>query len=673
MTVLEHVDDWIGLGWLSHLDRAFVRFLQDQEPEVDDLVLWAGALVSHQLGRGEVFLDLDKLCRQPGLTLALPNEDDAGQFERDESFAVLPKHHLEHWQSTLSQSLLVGLADGNTPLVLAGKRLYLRRYWQYQQILDQAIQQRLQPIRDTLPAAVQEDIRALFPESKEHPDWQKIACVLALRARFAIITGGPGTGKTTTLTKLLALLIKLANDESGPARKLNILLAAPTGKAAARVSESISNALDRLATPDAIKQLIPQKASTLHRLLGSRHDSRRYLHDRNNPLVADIVIVDEASMIDLEMMASLLDALADSTQLILLGDKDQLASVEAGSVMGDLCHGAENAAYDEQTRAWINPYLDNKLDTTAVAGSAINQQTVMLRYSHRFGEHSGIGQLAKAVNHGEVAEANAILNNAKTYQDLSRLLLSDATDNRLKQLITHSDGKDSTRKGYGYYRDVIKQRPDKTLSKLMSFDYAQDERNPQDTVRPELVEGPDLSSPSDATQYNHWAKQVLDAFDTFQVLCALRRGPWGVEGLNQRIEQWLFADQLPALWYEGRPVMITRNDYNLGLMNGDVGITLKDSTGKLRVAFPSENSGDTVNIRWVSPMRLPDVETAFAITVHKSQGSEFNHVALVLPETKTPVLTRELIYTGITRAKDNFTLLESRAEIFNQAIVATCK
>jgi len=653
MTVLEHVDNWIGLGWLSHLDRAFVRFLQDQEPDVDDLVLWAGALVSHQLGRGEVFLDLEKLCRQPGLTLALPSEDDAGQLEHDESFAVLPTYQLQQWQSTLSQSSLVGLTHGNTPLVLAGKRLYLRRYWQYQQILDQAIQQRLQPIRDTLPAAVQDDIKTLFPESKEHPDWQKIACVLALRARFAIITGGPGTGKTTTLTKLLALLIKLANDESGPAHKLNILLAAPTGKAAARVSESISKALEKLEISDAIKQLIPQKASTLHRLLGSRHDSRRYLHDRNNPLVADIVIVDEASMIDLEMMASLLDALADSTQLILLGDKDQLASVEAGSVMGDLCHGAENAAYDEQTRAWINPYLDNKLDTTAVAGSAINQQTVMLRYSHRFGEHSGIGQLAKAVNHGDVSSANDILSDSITYQDLKHLVLSDVADRRLKQLITHSDGKDSTRQGYGHYRDAIKQRP-------------------QVTVRPELVEGPDHSSPNDAAQYNHWAKQVLDAFDTFQVLCALRRGPWGVEGLNQRIEQWLF-DQLPALWYEGRPVMITRNDYNLGLMNGDVGITLKDSTGKLRVAFPSENSGDTVNIRWVSPMRLPDVETAFAITVHKSQGSEFNHVALVLPETKTPVLTRELIYTGITRAKDNFTLLESRAEIFNQAILATCK
>jgi len=153
------------------------------------------------------------------------------------------------------------------------------------------------------------------------------------------------------------------------------------------------------------------------------------------------------------------------------------------------------------------------------------------------------------------------------------------------------------------------------------------------------------------------------------VLCALRLGPCGVTGLNQRIEQWLLPEQKPTLWYEGRPVMVTRNDYNLGLMNGDIGITLKDSNNKLRVAFPSDDSG----IRWISPMRLPDVETAFAMTVHKSQGSEFNHVAMVLPETRSLVLTRELVYTGITRAKQNFTLLESQKNVFNQAVLATCK
>ena len=646
LSVLESLDKWISLGWLNLMDRAFVRFLLDQDADASDPVLWAGALVSHQLGRGDVYLDLEKLCQQPGLTLAIPGDDD-NLSESDEAlaeFSALSAYNLEQWQAALNNSGLVGSGQGNTPLVLEGNRLYLRRYWQYQQILDQAIQQRLQPIRTDLPAGLQTQLQNLFAsKSPENPDWQKIACLLALRARFAIITGGPGTGKTTTLTKLLALLLKLANDESNNTRKLVILLAAPTGKAAARVSESISKALEKLAVPDDLKQCIPKKASTLHRLLGSRHDSRHYVHHRNNPLVADIVIVDEASMIDLEMMASLLDALPESAQLILLGDKDQLASVEAGSVMGDLCHGGENQAYDEQTRAWIRPYIDEALNEPAAVGSAINQQTVMLRYSHRFGEHSGIGQLAKAVNQGNAEQAQAILKDTARYQDLSRILLTHPADNHLKQLVLANtgvadNGKPNARQGYGYYLDVIQRK-----------------------------------RPTDSSHYNHWAKQVLDAFDTFQVLCALRRGAWGVEGLNQRMEQWLFPKQKPALWYEGRPVMITRNDYNLGLMNGDVGITLKDSTGKLRVAFPSEDSRDDVKIIWISPMRLPDVVAAYAITVHKSQGSEFNHLALILPETRSPVLTRELVYTAITRAKENFTLLESHADVLSLAILATCK
>ena len=646
LSVLKSLDKWISLGWLNLMDRAFVRFLLDQDAEASDPVLWAGALVSHQLGRGEVYLDLEKLCQQPGLTLAIPGDDD-NLSESDEAlaeFSELNAYGLEQWQAALNNSGLVGSGQGNTPLVLEGNRLYLRRYWQYQQILDKAIQQRLQPVRADLPEALQAQLQSLFAsKSPENPDWQKIACLLALRARFAIITGGPGTGKTTTLTKLLALLLKLANDESNNTRKLVILLAAPTGKAAARVSESISKALEKLAVPDDLKQYIPKKASTLHRLLGSRHDSRHYVHHRNNPLVADIVIVDEASMIDLEMMASLLDALPESAQLILLGDKDQLASVEAGSVMGDLCHGAENEAYNEQTRDWIRPYIDEALNEPATVGSEINQQTVMLRYSHRFGEHSGIGQLAKAVNQGDAEQAQAILKDTARYQDLSRILLTHPADNHLKQLVLANagvadSGKPNARQGYGYYLDIIERK-----------------------------------RPTESTHYNHWAKQVLDAFDTFQVLCALRRGAWGVEGLNQRMEQWLFPKQKPALWYEGRPVMITRNDYNLGLMNGDVGITLKDSTGKLRVAFPSEDSRDDVKIIWISPMRLPDVESAYAITVHKSQGSEFNHLALILPETRSPVLTRELIYTAITRAKENFTLLESHADVLGQAILATCK
>jgi exodeoxyribonuclease V alpha subunit len=653
-SVLATIDRWVEEGWLSQLNRAFARFLRELEPNAGDGVLWAGALVSHQLDRGEVYLDLEGLTQQPGLTLAIPSDEDwTSRFEPAQAeLSALKELPLSQWQSDLQNSKLVSTKEGNTPLVLDGNRLYLRRYWQYQQTLDRCIQDRLTPVRAGLPETLLERIDVLFPGSPEQPqpDWQKIACVLALRSRFAIITGGPGTGKTTTLTRLFALLIQLQEIASPGARKPNILLAAPTGKASARVSESIAKALERLDIDANIKERIPKKAGTLHRLLGSRPDSRRFKHNRHHRLAADIVIVDEASMIDLEMMASLLEALPDNAQLILLGDKDQLASVEAGSVMGDLCQGAENAAYDNDARAWIERYSGEKLPPSAAAGTNINQQTVMLRYSHRFGERSGIGQLARAVNAGDSIQAQAILKDMSAYSDMLpapaddylRLRARpepDAADALLKKLVTaNDDGKPNPGQGYGYYLDTIRNRP-----------------------------------ASDAASYDQWAERVLAAFDAFQVLCALRRGRWGAEEMNRRIEAWLFPKQAPGLWYEGRPVMITRNDYNLGLMNGDIGIALYDHTGKLRVVFPTDDPLAATKIRWLSPLRLPDAETAFAITVHKSQGSEFNHVVLALPETKSPVLTRELIYTGITRAKENFTLLESREGVFDQAVKARMK
>jgi exodeoxyribonuclease V alpha subunit len=654
-SVLAAIDRWVEAGWLSQLNRAFARFLRELEPNAGDGVLWAGALVSHQLDRGEVYLDLEGLSQQPGLTLAIPSDEDwTSRFEPAQAeLSALKRFSLEQWQSDLQNSKLVSTGVGNTPLVLDGSRLYLRRYWHYQQTLDRCIQDRLAPVRAGLPETLLERIDALFPSSSEQPDWQKIACVLALRSRFAIITGGPGTGKTTTLTKLLALLIQLW-EQAPEARKPNILLAAPTGKASARVSESIAKALERLDIDANIKESIPKKAGTLHRLLGSRPDTRRFKHNRHHRLAADIVIVDEASMIDLEMMASLLEALPDHAQLILLGDKDQLASVEAGSVMGDLCRGAENAAYDNDARAWIEKYSGERLPPSAAPGTNINQQTVMLRHSHRFGERSGIGRLARAVNAGDSILAQAILNDTARFKDLLPAPAADylrlrarpepdAADALLKKLVTANagsaaQGKPNPGQGYGYYLNVIQNRP-----------------------------------AGDPSSYDEWAQKVLAAFDAFQMLCAVRRGRWGVEEMNRRIEAWLFPKRAPGLWYEGRPVMITHNEYNLGLMNGDIGIALYDHNGKLRVAFPTDDPLAATKIRWLSPSRLPDSETAFAITVHKSQGSEFNHVVLALPKTKSPVLTRELIYTGITRAKENFTLLESREGVFDQAVKARMK
>ncbi len=626
----------LSLGWLTQLDVAFGEFLSSQDENAPEAVLWAGVLASRQLGRGEVYLDLERLSSDPGLILAMPVDEAWQEPAADDDFSAFKAYSLDDWRTALIQSCLVNSGPGNTPLVLQNNRLYLRRYWQYQETVLSEIHQRLQPTGSALPQSVQHTLQALFAASSGQTDWQKIACVLALRSRFAIITGGPGSGKTTTLTKLLCLLIQLAETETTN-RQLDILLAAPTGKAAARVSESIGKALQQLQVSAAIKQQIPEKAGTLHRLLGSHPNSRCYRHNRQNPLLADIVIIDEASMIDLEMMAALLEALPSHARLILLGDKDQLASVEAGSVLGDLCQGAELAAYNEETRAWIHHYTNEILSPAEHSGSLINQQTVMLRISHRFGEHSGIGQLAKAVNHGNTLQAENILYDRTRFADLEHVVLTQATDNRLKNLVL-AKGSADNKPGYGEYLHLIQQL-----------------------------------RPNHADDYSAWALAVLNAFDCFRILCALRQGDWGVAGLNQHIEQWLFPDKKSGSWYAGRPVMISRNDYNLGLMNGDIGITLPDASGKLRVVFPGHEASAQSNLRWISPMRLPELETAFAMTVHKSQGSEFQHVALILPEVRSPVLTRELVYTGITRAKTCFSLLESRIGVFKQAVEASCK
>ena len=644
--VMKSIEQGIAQGWLKPLDRAFVQFLLTQSPQANQVVLLAAALVSHQLGTGEVYLDLVALVKNPQHTLGLADDSNTVDFAQD----LLKQYSLEDWVESLKQAPeLVGLGEGVTPLVLdvVHNRLYLRRYWQYQQTVTQVIDRLVQPVRDSLPEQVKVESAKLFEPDSDHPipspDWQKIACVVALRAKFSIITGGPGTGKTTTLTKLLAVLIKMASADASLGRPLNIILAAPTGKAAARVSESINGAVEKLNVDEAIKQQMPRKASTLHRLLGSIPNSRQYKYNQHNRLVADVVIVDEASMIDLEMMAALLAALPDTASLILLGDKDQLASVEPGSVLGDLCHGAGGLAYDPSTLAWIESYASERLTENPLSqGQVYNQQTTVLQHSYRFNDESGIGNLAKAVNAGDYPKVAAILNApAEYYPDLNPAHIADYQAHKKqpkdalavleKLVLPNPDPKQKIRlTGYGLYRQTIKNK-------------------------------------SGYSSLDDWAWAVLNAFDTFRVLSPLRRGVYGVDGLNQRIEQWLDQQSKSQAWYQGRPVMVTSNDYGLGLMNGDIGIALKDQNNKLRVAFPAADQ----QIHWVSPLRLPNVETAYAMTVHKSQGSEFSHVVLVLPDQISQVLTRELIYTGITRAKKDFTLVESQTGVLEQAVAVS--
>jgi exodeoxyribonuclease V alpha subunit len=385
----------------------------------------------------------------------------------------------------------------------------------------------------------------------------------------------------------------------------------------------------------------------LHRLLGSLPNTRHFRHNAQNPLAVDVLVIDEASMVDLEMMASVVASLPAKCRLVLLGDKDQLASVEAGAVLGELCKLAHEGRYSAATIAWIKQVTDQQVDLrlSSATGHLLDQAIVMLRKSYRFAAESGIGRLAEAVNAGDADLAIKIL--AQPCKDLQQILLKPNNDSLLNALILDGRGpadsmqnqepQNEKPEGYRHYLSILKlNQPDST----------------------------NLSP----TEYDAWADEVLKAHAEFQVLCALRRGEWGVEGLNEYIAKQLKAAgliQASEGWYLGRPVMVTRNDYALGLMNGDIGITLckpgsLPAQQVLRVAFPSgdrtSSASNTSAIKWILPSRLQAVETVYAMTVHKAQGSEFTHTALILPDRSNPIMTRELLYTGITRARKYLTL-----------------
>ncbi|GAB2483569.1 exodeoxyribonuclease V subunit alpha [Comamonas humi] len=635
--LLQVLEQWVEQGWLRPLDRAFAQFLHRLSPESGAPVLLAAALASHQLGRGHVCMDLAAALADSRFVLSLP-PDGAQQAGVPLPAELLQNCTPGQWQQALIASDLIASmpdAAASTPLVLQGTRLYLRRYWQYEQSVGDTIAARVAHSARPPAAALRQSLDVLFPPaaSPAGPDWQKLACALAASSGFAIITGGPGTGKTTTVVKLLALL--QATALHGQGRPLRIALAAPTGKAAARLTESISGALDKLgdaqlppvpAGAEPLKSLIPSQAQTLHRLLGSRPDSRHFRHHARQPLAWDVVVVDEASMVDLEMMAALLDAMPPQARLVLLGDKDQLASVEAGAVLGELCRHADQGLYWPETVQWLQAATGEQVPPGMqdLMGQPLDQAVAMLRHSHRFDGASGIGQLATAVNAGDVRRMRQVLRHG--YGDLAAYALADAADPALAELVVHGGRKRFAAAnadgphGYAHYLGLLATMPQH----------------------------------GEQQAFDDWARQLLQAHGRFQLLCALRSGPWGVQGLNNRIAQILHRHQLIAQtsgWYAGRPVLVTRNDYGLGLMNGDIGITVAMPNGSLRVVFATSEG-----VRWVLPSRLQAVETVYAMTVHKSQGSEFTHAALVLPPTLSPILTRELVYTGLTRARQWLTL-----------------
>ncbi len=619
-------------GALTPLSCHFARFIARQSGQTEDsLLVLTAALLSQSNQRGDVCLDLGRWAGAPLF------ESTTSAFGIAPALAETSAPVLEQWQETLLQSPCVGKPGELAPLILDGPRLYLQRYWSDEQAVYQAINVRLQGVEEIDLARLQRGLERLYPtraiaaNPDSHPqldllappaavapDWQCVASALAVTRRFAVISGGPGTGKTTTVVKVLVLLL-----EQNPALRLR--LAAPTGKAAARMVESIRAARSRLNLAPELAALLPDEASTLHRLLGYQGNSARggFRYNRLNPLLVDCLVIDEASMIDLTLMKALLDATPATTRIILLGDRDQLASVDAGNVLGDITGHGRELTYSPAMAELLARLtgIEQSCLPQEESGPDVADAIALLRTSHRFSADSAIGRLATLVNSGEDAAALALL-------------------------LTWRDAR--TENAWQGDSEVVLLQPAASAWNPLNravLDWA--------VLRYSVY----LCCDS--------VEDALQSFEATRILCASHEGPCGDMEINRLLAERLRARGLLESGedFHGKPVMITVNDYELELFNGDIGLLWRDDEGVLQACFAQLDG----QVRRLPARSLPDHVTAWALTVHKSQGSEFDQVMLVLPaDVNSPLLLRELLYTGITRARSRL-LIHSAAEVFAAA------
>lgn len=541
-------------------------------------------------------------------------EDSAVQVARQLAFETslatsgghvclaLAGHEAATQRRLLLASGVVGTpaAPAAKPLILdEDGRLYLHRYFDYERRLAQRLMRAATAAPVTVDAATCARLQALFAGNAVAPgaagiDGQQLATALALRGRLTVISGGPGTGKTTTVVNLLACL--LAQNPN-----CRIALAAPTGKAAARMTEALRARAAHL--PPDLRQRLPTESSTVHRLLGVTPAPGGFVHHAGHRLAIDALVVDEASMLDLALATRLLEAVPETARIILLGDKDQLAAVESGAVFAEIGADPTLGTNCRDGLAAICGIDAQQIVTPAPARASVLQDSVVwLTHNFRFDADSALGQLAAHVNAARVAPALAALAALREGGDAS---------------VRWFDGDDAA-----------------------AWQCLHDGYAPCFAAL--------AAAPGDIDAFAR-------AFAAFRALCAVREGPHGVQAVNERVTRQA-RHRLGALdaephspWYPGRPVMVLRNDPALKLFNGDIGLTLPDAAagGALRVFFPDVRGG----WRAVAPLRLPAHQTAYAMTVHKAQGSEFDAVLLLLPAQGSRVLTRELLYTALTRAR----------------------
>ena len=542
-------------------------FIHNSIPLATEFGLWLSVLVQHEVAQGNVCIRVETIEEKSRALnwVSLPIESD-----------LIP---------SILASNIVGMGNDEMPLILDGHRLYLNRFYHNEKSICDHLLLRTDKI--SVSDETKQQILTLFQPS-DKVDFQQLAIVNSLKHSLSIISGGPGTGKTWTVGKILeALLLQQSSQHT-----LKIQLAAPTGKAAARLSESIQSLRKTMSVDEKIKQWIPQQAVTLHRLLGIHRYTHRARYHQNNPLDCDVLVLDEASMIDQQMMATICKAITQNCKLILLGDKDQLSSVEAGSVFADLCGGLRHTSFSEEYCEELKLHFNIQI-SAQLTDYKLADNVVVLQKSRRFDDASGIGQLARLIKHGEVENSVALLKQSQPLFGLNwQPIAAQDVRSRFK------------RQSYQTYTSMVR---------------------------------------ADSIQ------QAFEQFHQYQILCAVWAGPMGVDSINELVEQWVKAENhidLQQEYYQGKPLIMMQNLYPFDIQNGDVGILWPDDQGQLRVWFQQSNT----EYRSLSLSQCPTHKTAYAITVHKSQGSEFEHVLMVLPEAMTPVSTRELLYTGITRA-----------------------
>jgi exodeoxyribonuclease V alpha subunit len=583
---------WNESGVIDAADVHVARRLCDMGGQADGVVSLAAALAVRALRLGHVCVELSTVASTVS-TDVVPQAD----------LSDAPWPDPPRWRTEVAASPIVAVGDveqAGRPLRLVGDRLYLDRSWRQECLVAADLTSRSTRPVDVDLAVLQDGLMRLWPspvadrevsdDGDREPDLQAAAAAAPVTRQFAVVAGGPGTGKTTTVARILALLADQAAVANRPPPR--VALIAPTGKAAARLEEAVHREATRMPIAESTAVWIQRLlASTIHRLLGRRPDSQsRFRHDHRHRLPYDTVIIDETSMVSLSLMANVIDALRPDTRLVLVGDPEQLASVEAGAVLGDI---VGPSTFSGNT---LRSAPDDR-------SSPLADSIVVLRRGHRFG--GAIAQLAGAIQAGDGDQVVDLVDAG--HDDVVMIDDAPSTDATLAPV-----------------RDLVVDTFEQVRQAASGGDGA----------------------------------EALRLLASVRVLCAHRDGPSGLGAWTDRIETWL-GSATPSFrggsaWYVGRPLMVTVNDYELQLFNGDTGVIAVGPEGRLAAAFERRGA-----LTWISPTRLRAAESVYAMTVHKSQGSQFDEVVVVLPEPTSPILTRQLLYTAVTRARTRVILVGS--------------